>query len=178
MQVERRQLVTIDMRVYAPPYRHSLVLKGPGVSLEGDGRWDKKHIRTILEPGTYQITVRTPEGWYSDTTAFLLTARGRSPDSSPLTIGQPKTGELLPSLLAEHPFSVRQAGEYTIMMTSLEVDSYLRLFRNGEKIAEADNRKGGQNIRITRHLEPGEYMITAFSVGGKGSRYQIEVRRQ
>jgi len=180
MQVERRQFVTIDMR--SDVFDAYLVLNGPGVSHEvadGATRFDARILRTILEPGTYQITARSFGGG-SNTGLFTLAASARdAPDSSPLTIGQRRTGELLhPRPSVEHSFSVRQAGKYVIEMTSDEIDSYLFLVRDGNLIDEDDDSGGERNARITRHLEPGEYVIEAASVDEEFGSYQIEVRRQ
>jgi len=178
MQVARRQLVTIDMR--SDMLDAYLELNGPGVSREDDDGGERLNarIRAILEPGAYQVTARSAGG-RSNTGLFQLAASGRdAPDPRPLTIGQRSTGELLSGLPVEHPFSVRQAGEYVIEMTSDDIDSYLRLSRNGEKIDEDDDGGRGLNARITRHLSPGNYVIEASSVDGDGGSYQIEIRRQ
>jgi len=178
MQVEQRQLVTIDMR--SDMFDAYLELNGPGVSREDDDGGERLNarIRTILEPGVYQVTARSAGG-RSNTGLFKLAASGRdAPAPQPLTIGQRSTGELLSGLPVEHPFSVRQAGEYVIEMTSDDIDSYLRLSRNGEKIDEDDDGGRALNARITRHLTPGDYVIEASSVDGDGGSYQIEIRRQ
>jgi len=180
LQLEQRQLVTIDMR--SDMFDAYLELSGPNVSREDDDSGERLNarIRAILEPGRYQITARAA-GSRSNAGVFQLAASGREvPENSggPLTIGQSSNSELLPGLPNQHPFTVRQAGRYVIEMTSDAVDSYLRLYRNGDAIDEDDDSGQALNARIERHLSPGDYMIEASAVDDGSGSYQIEVRQR
>jgi len=180
MQVERRQLVTIDMR--SDMLDAYLVLNGPGISREDDDGGERLNarIRVVLEPGRYQVTARGT-GSRSNAGLFQLAASGREPPENsggPLTIGQRSIGELTPGLSNQHTFTVREAGRYRIDMISDEVDSYLVLYRNGDVIDEDDDGGSVLNARIVRQLQPGDYTIEASAVDNEGGSYRIEVSQR
>jgi len=180
LQLEQRQLVTIDMR--SDMFDAYLELSGPNVSREDDDSGERLNarIRAILEPGRYQVTARSA-GNRSNAGMFQLAASGREvPENSggPLTIGQSSQSELLPGLPNQHTFTVGQAGRYVIEMTSDDVDSYLRLYWNGDAIDEDDDSGRALNARIERHLSPGNYVIEASAVDDGSGSYQIEVRQR
>jgi len=178
LQIEQRQLVTIDMR--SDMFDAYLELSGPGVWREDDDGGDRLNARisAILEPGRYQVSAGGVEGRAG---LFQLAASGREPPENtggPLTIGQASTSELHPSLPNQHTFTVRQAGLYRIEMISDEVDSYLRLYRDGDLLDEDDDGGQALNARIDRHLQPGDYVIEASAVDNDGGSYRIQVSQR
>jgi len=180
LDIAQRQLVTIDMR--SDMFDSYLELNGPGVSREDDDGGDRLNarIRAILEPGRYEVTARAAGG-RSNAGLFQLAASGREPPENsggPLTIGQRSTGELTPGLSNQHTFTVREAGRYRIDMISDEVDSYLRLYRDGDVIDEDDDGGRELNARIVRNLQPGDYVIEASAVDNEGGSYRIEVSQR
>jgi len=186
LDVSSRQLVTIDLKSdMFDPY---LELSGNGVSEENDDGGDglNARIRTILEPGMYQITARRAgAGSRSRAGAglFQLSASGREvPDGAgtgaALAPGAEVSATLLEGLPNRHAFNVSRRGEYVIEMRSDDIDSYLRLYRNGEQIASNDDGGDGLNARIEEELAPGEYVVEASAYGSEGGDYRIVARRR
>jgi len=186
LAVDSRQLVTIDLKSdMFDPY---LELSGNGVSEENDDGGDglNARIRTILEPGTYQITAkRAGSGRRSRSGAglFQLSASGREvPEGAgtgaALALGAEVSASLLEGLPNRHTFNVSRRGEYVIDMRSDDIDSYLRLYRNGEQIASNDDGGDGLNARIEEELAPGEYVVEASAYGSEGGDYRIVARRR
>jgi len=184
LQLNSRQLVTIDLK--SNMFDASLELSGNGVSEENDDSSDglNARIRTILEPGTYQITAkRAGSRSRSGAGLFQLSASGRDvPEGAgtgaALVLGAEVSASLLEGLANRHAFNVSRRGEYVIEMRSDDIDSVLHLYRGGEQIASNDDGGGGLNARIETELAPGEYVVEASAYGSEGGNYRIAAQRR
>jgi len=186
LQLNSRQLVTIDLK--SDMFDAYLELSGNGVSEENDDGGDRLNarIRTILEPGTYQITAKRAGTGSSRSRSgaglFQLSASGRDvPEGvgtgAALVLGAQVSANLLEGLSNRHAFNVSRRGEYVIEMRSNDIDSVLRLYRDGELIARDDDSGDGLNARIEEELAPGAYVVEASSYDSEGGDYRIVARR-
>lgn len=84
-----------------------------------------------------------------------------------------------------HAFDLEDASQIELLMSSDEIDSYLRLFAVGEGegpgrmnlVAEDDDGGGGLNSLISMRLQPGSYRLVASSFDGEGGAYQLSGRK-
>jgi len=177
LQVNQAQLVTIDLR--SEMFDTLLTLEGQGVSREDDDGGDglNSRLNVVLEPGQYDIGVQAAQ---SGAGLFQLSAKGRSvPAPVALTFEQPIQATLEAGIPDRYTFTVRTAGTYVLDMTSENLDSYLRLYRNGEEIDNDDDSGTDLNARITRHLTPGNYVLEASTYSDSESgEYQIQGKLQ
>jgi len=177
LQLDRAQLVTIDMR--SEMIDSVLVLKGKNIEREDDdgGEGLNSRLNVVLEPGTYDVIAQTAR---PGSGLFELSATTREvPVAKRLTLGQRTDAELEAGLPGRYSFTVNAPGRYIIEMTAPEVDSYLRLYRGNEEIAQDDDGGTGTNARIDAELSRGSYIIEASSYSNDESgSYQIEVNRR
>jgi len=187
LELNSRQLVKIGLKSdIFDPY---LELSGNGVSAKNDDSGDGLNARIlrILEPGTYQITVKSAPGSFTDvsTGLFRLSATGREVpegagrgDALDLRMGVRAgvSANLLEGLPNRHTFNVSQRGTYGINLYSDDINSYLclRLYRGGELIA----RGYGFHAEIEEELAPGEYVVEASSCGSLSGNYGITAWRR
>jgi len=178
--VPRRQLLQLDMR--SSEIDPGLTLRGNGLELEDDDSGDRLDARivTVVEPGEY--TVRA--GAYdAGAGVFTLSAElsevPADAGGGALQVGRARDARLLPGAADRYTFTVARAGRYLVEMSSDDVDSHLRLFRDGGEIASDDDGGGALNARIEEQLAPGDYVLEASSaLGGEGGRYRIGVQRR
>jgi len=184
LKINSRQLVTIDLE--SDTFNPYLELSGNGVFEKNDDRDAvslNARIRRILEPGTYQITAKNaPMSFLIDlVNPFQLSARGREvPEGAgrgaALVLDREVSANLLEGIPNRHAFNVSQYGGYVIRMVSGDIDSVLRLYRNGEQIAINDNESDlpfTTDARIVAELTPGEYVVEASAYGSEGGNYRI-----
>ncbi|TDK33112.1 hypothetical protein [Luteimonas terrae] len=175
-----RRVVRIDMRSEEiDPLLH---LSGNGVEKTDDDGGDNldARISLLLEPGTYTLRADAASagaGLY--TLALAATEVPEGAGGGTLPVGRPTTANLLPGMTDRWTVSVRSAGEYTIAMDSDDIDSYLRLTRDGNEIASDDDGGGALNARIVQRLETGTYVIESSSVDGDtGGNYRLSFDRR
>ncbi len=175
-----RQLVRIDMR--SDEFDPLMRLSGNGVEKTDDdgGEGLNSRISMLLEPGDYTLqadAATAGAGLYT-----LVLATSEAPDNvggGALTAGRPTDATLLPGMTDRWTVNIRSAGTYAITMDSDDLDSYLRLNRDGQEIATDDDSGGALNARIERRLESGNYVIEASAVGGDtGGAYRIGLERR
>ncbi|WP_058834697.1 hypothetical protein [Luteimonas abyssi] len=179
LQVPARRLVTIDMR--SSDLDSMLALEGEGVALSDDdsGEGVDARIVSVLEPGSY--SVRT-SSFNDGGGIFTLDARFDDvPDNvggGSLQIGRSHEAVLMPGVTDRYTVQVRRGGRHLIEMGSTEVDSYVRILRDGVEIGSDDDSGGGLDARLEQTLEPGTYTIEAESaIGGQSGRYRISINR-
>ncbi|WP_123831996.1 ABC transporter substrate-binding protein [Luteimonas sp. 100069] len=175
-----RRVVRIDMRSdEIDPLMH---LAGNGVEKTDDDGGDglNARISMLLEPGDY--TLRADAASAGAGLYTLAFAASEAPDNvggGTLAAGRPIEATLLPGMTDRWTFNIRSAGEYAIAMHSDDVDSYLRLSRDGQEVATDDDGGGALNARIAQRLESGSYVVEASSVDGDtGGNYRISLERR
>jgi len=144
----------------------------------GDGL--NARISMLLEPGDYTLRADAASagaGLY--TLAFAATEAPDNVGGGTLAAGRPAEATLLPGMTDRWTVDVRSAGEYAIAMHSDDIDSYLRLTREGREVAADDDGGGALNARIAQRLEAGTYVVEASSVDGDtGGRYRVSLERR
>ncbi|QCU72573.1 hypothetical protein E5843_14505 [Luteimonas yindakuii] len=181
LQVPSRQLATITMR--SSELDSMLALEGADVLLQDDdsgGGLDARII-SVLEPGDYSVRASS----YNDGAGlFTLSATlaGVPADigGGTLVVGQPRDARLMAGATDRYTVRIPRNGSYRIEMQSAEgVDSYLRLLRDGQRVAQDDDSGGELNARIEETLQAGDYVLEASSaVGRSEGRYRIAIQRR
>lgn len=175
-----RRVVRIDMR--SDEIDSLMHLAGNGVEKTDDDGGDglNARISMLLEPGDY--TLRADAASAGAGLYTLAFAASEAPDNvggGTLTADRPTEATLLPGMTDRWTFNVRSAGEYAIAMHSDDVDSYLRLSRDGQEVGTDDDGGGALNARIAQRLESGPYVVEASSVDGDtGGTYRISLERR
>jgi|GEM_PF-909289 len=179
LQLDQPRLVTIDMR--SEMFDSLLVLKGKNIERENDdgGEGLNSRLNVVLEAGSYEIIAQSAR---PGTGLFELSATAREvPPAKKLTLGQRVEGQIQAGTpFARYTFTVDNPGNYSISMTSEDIDSYLRLYRGAEEIAhDDDSGSTGLDARIERvALSRGTYIIEASSYSHEETgAYHIEVKR-
>lgn len=175
-----RRVVRIDMR--SEEIDSLLHLSGNGVEKTDDdgGEALDSRISMLLEPGTYSLRADAASagaGLY--TLAFAASEAPDDVGGGTLAAGRPVTATLLPGMTDRWSVSIRSAGEYAIAMDSDDVDSYLRLTRDGNEIASDDDGGGALNARVVHRLDAGTYVVEASSIDSDaGGQYRISLERR
>lgn len=183
MVVGERQLLELDMR--SPELDSRLRLTGPGVVLEDDDSGERldARIATVVGPGEYTVQASAFDAT-GGAGVFTLAARlspvPHDAGGGVLQVGQQREARLLPGVTDRYTVRIARGGSHAITMDSNDgVDAYLRLYRDGELLAEDDDSGGSLDASIEHTLQPGDYVIEASSAtGGAGGRYQVQVRRR
>lgn len=180
LRVDGRKLLELDMR--SSEIDPSLMLGGNGVNIEDDdsGETLDARISTVLQPGEYSIRASAYDaGAGVFTLSATLSDVPADAGGGELQVGQVRNARLLPGASDRYTFRIGRAGSYRIDMASDdEVDSHLRLFRDGELLTEDDDSGGQLDARIEEQLQPGEYTLEASSLSGEVGRYRIGVSRR
>ncbi len=181
LRVDGRKLLELDMR--SSEVDSGLELLGNGVALEDDdsGEGVDARIVTVLQPGDYTVRASVyDEGAGVFTLSAMLSDVPADAGGGELQLGQTRTARLMAGASDRYAFRIDRAGGYRIDMGSMDgLDSHLRLYRDGELVADDDDSGGGLDARIEERLEAGDYTLEASSaVGGEGGRYRIGVQRR
>ncbi|MDR7192473.1 hypothetical protein [Luteimonas terrae] len=175
-----RRVVRIDMQ--SDEIDPAMHLTGNGIDKSDDDGGDglNSRISMLLEPGDY--TLRADAASAGAGLYTLALAAAEAPDNvggGALATGRPVEATLLPGMTDRWTFSVRSAGEYVIAMNSDDVDSYLRLSRDGQEVATDDDGGNALNARIAHRLDSGSYVVEASSVDGSaGGSYRLSLERR
>jgi hypothetical protein len=178
--VPSRQLLRLDME--SSEFDSLLELGGQGIELSDDDSGERLNARivSLLEPGTYTVQVKANG---QDTGVFTLkadlSAAPADAGGGTLVVGQPRSARLLGNSVVTYQLRIPRNGDYVIDMQSDDIDSTLRLLRDGQTLAEDDDGGDGLNARIQTQLTAGTYTVQARSLGGGGGsdgRYTISVR--
>jgi hypothetical protein len=158
-----------------------IVVTGPGTALTDDdsGEGTNAHLVATFEPGTYSVVIddvgEADAGMYRLRTS-MTPAAGAALRVRP---GTPVRGDLVAAEMHRYKLTVDRAGQYTIGMSSTELDSVLHLVRDGEIVETNDDAaEGDTNAKLDVTLVPGEYEVIATSYDGGNGSYQLEVARR
>lgn len=179
LQVDNPALVSIDLNTQG--FYAELGLSKDGQTQATSPGYDShQRIRSILQPGTYSVTLSGSK----QSGLFTLSASSQPvPDNAgggSLAVDEERQAVLLEGLDKDvYTIDIPRSGRYVIDMSSPSIDSYLTLRRNGRTVAEDDDSGGDLNARIETNLEAGQYTIEASSLGGssRSQDYTISVRR-
>ena len=185
-------LVTIDLRS-SDFDAHLTLLDAKRTPIDNnDDGGEGKNARIVrsLEPGAYLILAKAlggGKGRYNLRAAVRasncpvrtlalpasVSERFTPGDCPPITVqGQP------PQQIqaAQYRITIPQRGTLLIDMESSDFDSVLRLLNSGySPIAQDDDSGGGRNARISRQLDPGEYLILAGPLQQGAGAYTLRV---
>lgn len=180
LQVPSRQLLRLEMD--SSEFDSFLELDGQQLSLSDDDSGGRLNARilSVLEPGSYRVLARASG---QDSGVFTLKVELSPPPADAgggvLVVGQPRSARLIGGSVASYQLRIARQGQYVISMQSPDLDSTLRLLRDGELLAEDDDGGDGLDARIQTTLPAGTYTVQARALGGgSGSdgRYTISVR--
>lgn len=180
LDISENGLLTIDLG--SDDFDAFLELAGDGVAFSDDdsgGNLDAR-ISTVVTPGRYTVTASSygseVEGVFTLKAELQEVPEGTG--GGPLRLGTTHSNELLPGATDRYTFTIQRAGRYLIDMTSEELDSYIRLVRDGIELASDDDSGGDLNAQLGVELSPGEYELLASSYGGTAGEYQIRVQAE
>ena len=180
LEVPRAGLLQVDMQ--SEQLDSALQLRGATTEAADDdgGEGLNARLRAVVQPGTYTVTASSAMGGEA-TGSFTLRAQlsdvPANAGGGSLAVGRPREAVLYGSA-DNYELAIGRAAEYTIEMRSGDMDSMLRLYRDGQEVASDDDSAGGLDARIRTRLQPGRYTVQASSLGmggSSGGNYRISV---
>ena len=167
------KLVTVQMD--AQGFQAGLQVDSITANQYGDESGQQR-VRGVMGAGEHRVTISGS----SQAGLFVLNA---SADDVPenagggvLKVGEPRQALMLRGITSDsYQLNIRQAGHYVIDMTSPTFDTYLVLRKNGQTVAEDDDSGGDLNARLEVQLEPGEYEVSATSLGSYDQDMEYEL---
>lgn len=169
----------VSIALNSASFDTTLALTGNGLDIsDDDGGGDtNSRISTILQPGTYRLTV----GAYAGTGLFDLTVNASEAEGGMMNSGELKAGDVvygdlqIGSSLA-YTLSLDAARTVRINATSSEVDTLISLTGPGLSL-EDDDGGAGTNSRLEEFLPAGTYTLDVRGYSGSESgQIRIEVQ--
>ena len=161
-----------------------LKLNGGGLSLEDDDGGDGTNSRmtVMLDPGTYQVTATAldspAEGGYD----LSLSSRALPEGVELVNGGEIALGTTISGLADSsdkvYTLAVPERSLLRIVMSSDEVDSFLKLQGPGVDTSDDDGAGRDLDAAITTLANPGSYRISASTVDGSAGIFTLSTAVQ